>query len=92
MVGKHYFKKALCYLGASINLMPLSLVKKLNLGELSPIALSLQMANQSLTYPQGILEDVLVKVDKFIFSVDCGFRDKGKLKHPHNSWKTILGY
>ena len=44
-------------------------MKKLNLGELSPTNLSLQMADQSLTYPKGILEDVLVKVDKFIFPI-----------------------
>ena len=43
VVGEHTFKKALCDLGASINLMPLSLVKKLNLGELNPTTLSLQL-------------------------------------------------
>ena len=46
------------------------MVKKMNLGELTPTTLSLQMANHSLTYPQGMLEDVLMKVDKFIFQVD----------------------
>ena len=45
-------------------------MKKLNLGELTPTTLSLQMVDQSLTYPKGILEDVLVKVDKFKFPVD----------------------
>lgn len=59
---------ALCDLGASINLMSCSLAKKLNLGELSPINLSLEMADRSITYPRGMLEDVLVKVDIFIFS------------------------
>ena len=46
------------------------MVKKLNLGELTPTTLSLQIAYHSLTYPQGILEDVLVKFDKFIFHLD----------------------
>ena len=69
-IGEHTFKKTLCDLGASINLMSLSVVKNPNLGELTPTALSLQMADHSLTYPQGILEDMLVKVDKFIFPVD----------------------
>ena len=50
--------------------MSLSIMKKLNLGELTPTTLSLLMADCSLTYPQGILEDVLIKVDKFIFLVD----------------------
>ena len=69
-IGEHTFKKALCDLGASINIMSLSMVKKLNLGELTLTTLSLYMDDRSLTYPQGIIEDVLVKVDKFIFPVD----------------------
>ena len=69
-IGEHNFKKALCDLGFSTNLMSLSVVKKLNLGELTLTTLSLQMVDHSLTYPQGILEDVLMKVDKFIFLVD----------------------
>ena len=44
-IGEHTFKKKLCDLGVSINLMPLSVVKKLNLGELTPTTLSLQMAD-----------------------------------------------
>ena len=50
--------------------MPLSIVTKLNLGELTPTTLPLQMANCSMTHPQGIIEDVLVKVDHYIFPVD----------------------
>ena len=40
-IGEHNFKKALCYLGASINLIPLSMVKNLKLGELTPTMFSL---------------------------------------------------
>ena len=69
-IGKYEFKKALCDFGASINLMPLSVVKRLSLGELTPIAITLQMADRSMAQPEGILEDVLVKVGKFIFPVD----------------------
>ena len=68
-IGQYTFKKALCDLGTRINLMLLSMLKKLNLGELTPTILSLHMADHSLTYPQGSLEDVFVKVDKFIFLV-----------------------
>ena len=46
------------------------MAKRLSLGELTPTTLSLQMANRSMTQPEGILEDVLVKVGKFIFLVD----------------------
>ena len=50
--------------------MPLSVVKRLSLGELTPATMSLQMADRSMAQPEGILEDVLVKVGKFIFPVD----------------------
>ena len=46
--------------------MPLFIVKRLCLGELTPIAMTLQMAYITLTQPKGILEDGLVKVGKFI--------------------------
>ena len=69
-IGKYEFKKALCDFGASINLMPLSVVQRLNLGELTPTTITLKMADRSMAQPEGILEDVLVKVGKFIFPVD----------------------
>ena len=50
--------------------MPLSVVQRLNLGELTPTSITLQMDDRSMAQPEGILEDVLVKVGKFIFLVD----------------------
>ena len=50
--------------------MPLSVVKRLSLGELTPIAMTLQMVDITMAQPEGILEDVLIKVGKFIFPVD----------------------
>ena len=69
-IGKYEFKKALCGSRASINLMPLSVVQRLSLGEHTPTTITLQMADRSMAQPEGILEDVLVKVGKFIFPVD----------------------
>ena len=69
-IGKYEFKKALCDSSASINLMPLSVVQGLNLGELTPTTITLQMVDRSMAQPEAILEDVLVKVGKFIFLVD----------------------
>ena len=69
-IGKYELKKALCDSGASINLMPLLVVQRLSLGELTPIVITLQMADRSMAQPEGILEGVLVKVGKFIFLVD----------------------
>ncbi|CAH9096498.1 unnamed protein product [Cuscuta epithymum] len=64
------FNNALADLGVSINLMPSSVVMKLGLGELKPTRMSLQLVDRSVKYPKGILEDVLVRVEKFIFPVD----------------------
>ena len=61
------FDKALCDLDASINLMSLLVFRKLGLSEVKPTTISFQMVDHSLTFPRRIIEDVLVKVDKFIF-------------------------
>ncbi|KAJ9556305.1 hypothetical protein OSB04_010919 [Centaurea solstitialis] len=61
---------ALCDLGASINLMPLSVFNKLGIGEVRPTTVTLQLADRSIAYPKGKIEDILVKVDKFIFPAD----------------------
>ena len=47
--------------------MPLSVVQRLSLAELTPTAITLQMADRSMAQPEDILEDILVKVRKFIF-------------------------
>ena len=62
--------KALCDSGSNINLMPLSIVKRLSLGELTPTAMTLQMAAITLAQPEGILANVLIKVGKFLFPMD----------------------
>nr|GEW07568.1 reverse transcriptase domain-containing protein [Tanacetum cinerariifolium] len=61
---------ALADLGASINLMPFSIWKKLSLPELNPTRMILELADRSMTRPTGILEDVFVKVRKFYFPTD----------------------
>ena len=69
-IGEFEFPKALCDSGASINLMPYSVAKKLSLGEITPTTVTLQMADRTLAKPEGIIEDVLVKVGKFILPAD----------------------
>ncbi|XP_073313433.1 uncharacterized protein [Primulina huaijiensis] len=60
MIGD-VFHKSLCDLGASINLMPLSVFRKLGLGGPKPTRMSLQLEDRSIKYPRGVIEDVLVK-------------------------------
>ena len=69
-IGDVDMGKALCDSRASINLMPLSIGKRLILGELTPTTMTLQMTDRTLAHPEGILEDVLIKVGKFLFPVD----------------------
>ncbi|XP_049392923.1 uncharacterized protein LOC125857353 [Solanum stenotomum] len=64
------FAKALCDLRASINLMPLAIYKKLRLGVPKPTSMKLMMADRLVKRHEGIICDVLVKVDTFIFSAD----------------------
>nr|GEU45548.1 reverse transcriptase domain-containing protein [Tanacetum cinerariifolium] len=61
---------ALADLGASINLMPLSVWKMLSLPELFPICMTLELADRSISRPVGVSEDVFVKVGTFHFSTD----------------------
>nr|GEY36526.1 reverse transcriptase domain-containing protein [Tanacetum cinerariifolium] len=55
---------------ASINLMPLSIWKKLSLLEPTPTRMTLELADRSITRPKGVAEDVFVKVGKFHFPND----------------------
>ena len=50
--------------------MPLSIFKRLGLGEARPTTVTLQLEDRSLMHPRGVIEDALVKVDKFIFPAD----------------------
>ena len=70
IIGPSEFPRCLCDLGASINLLSLSVFRNLGLGDVKPTNMSLQLADHSIKKPYGVIEDVLVKVDKFIFPVD----------------------
>lgn len=69
-IGNHYVGKALCDLVASINLMPLSIFKKLRIEKARPTIVMLQLADWSYTHLNSKIEDMLVRVDKFIFPTD----------------------
>ncbi|GJV22867.1 reverse transcriptase domain-containing protein [Tanacetum coccineum] len=70
LIGPLAVKNALADLGASINLMPHSLFQRLGISKLKPTKMSIQLADQSIKYPIGVCENLLVKVGKFIFPVD----------------------
>ncbi|XP_070017734.1 uncharacterized protein [Nicotiana sylvestris] len=69
-IGNIDVGRALCDLGASINLMPLSLFKQLGLGAPRPTTVMLQLADRSTTHHEGVIEDVLLQIGKYIFPAD----------------------
>ncbi|XP_019173792.1 PREDICTED: uncharacterized protein LOC109169364 [Ipomoea nil] len=77
IIGNTVIDKCLCDLGASINLMPLTLFNKLEIAEMKPTTISLQLADRSIKYPLGVVEDILVKVGKFYFPTDFLILDMG---------------
>nr|GEY99455.1 hypothetical protein [Tanacetum cinerariifolium] len=62
--------RALADLGASINLLPLSVWNKLSLPKLSPMCMTLKLSDRSISHPVGVVEDVFVKVGTFHFPAD----------------------
>ena len=88
-IGQADMGKTLCDSRASINLMPLFVVKTLSLGEggggggggITPTTMTLQMVDRTLAHPKGVLEDVLIRVRKCIFPVDFVVIDIEEYKH-----------
>ncbi|GKE96226.1 reverse transcriptase domain-containing protein, partial [Tanacetum coccineum] len=61
---------ALADLGASISLIPYTIYERLGLGEPKPTRMSLELADRSIQYPRGIVENVLIKVDKVFLPIN----------------------
>ncbi|GJZ46278.1 DNA-directed DNA polymerase [Tanacetum coccineum] len=70
LIGPMAVKNTLADLGASINLKPHSLFRRLGISQLKPTKMSIQRADRSIKYPIRVYENLLVKVSKFIFPVD----------------------
>nr|GEU93905.1 hypothetical protein [Tanacetum cinerariifolium] len=69
-IGNLHIDNALADLRASITLMPYSMYEKLGLCKPKTTRMSLELADRSIQYPQGIVENVLIKVDKFVLSIN----------------------
>ncbi|XP_076902974.1 uncharacterized protein LOC143557896 [Bidens hawaiensis] len=81
LIGSLSISNALADLGASINLMPYSVFVKLDLGEPKPTRMSIQLADRSVKYPRGIVENMLMKINKFVFPVDFVILDMDEDKN-----------
>ena len=69
-IGPLFIERALCDLGASVSVMPLSVYKRLNIGALKVTNITLQMVDRSIKHPLGVLEEVPVRVSKFYIPVN----------------------
>ena len=90
-IGGTCIDKSLLDLGASVNLLPYSVYMQLGLGELKPTNITLSLADRSVKIPKGIVEDVLVKVDKFYYPVDFVVLDTEPIENGPNHVLIILG-
>ncbi|KAL0416193.1 UNVERIFIED_CONTAM: hypothetical protein Slati_3451200 [Sesamum latifolium] len=89
-IGKIGIENALCDLGASINVMSLAIYESLNIGPLEETGVVLQLADRSIVYPEGVLEDVLVQVNELVFPTDFYVLDMIEDNSP-NSTSILLG-
>nr|XP_027088748.1 uncharacterized protein LOC113710103 [Coffea arabica] len=67
-IGNTRLRNAMLDLGVSINVMPKTVYASLNLGPLKQTEIIIQLADRSNTYPDGLMEDVLVQVNELVFS------------------------
>ena len=91
VISDYIVNRVLLDLGASVNLLLYSVYKQLGLGELKPINITLQLADRSIKFLRRILEDVLVKVDKFVFLVDFVILDIEPVGNTKNQIPVIFG-
>lgn len=83
VIGKFIINKALCDLGSNVILMPLSTCKKLNLWELRPTKMSLQLADHYVKFPIGMLENVPVRICQLYILTKFGIMDIKEDSHIH---------
>ncbi|XP_014626151.1 uncharacterized protein [Glycine max] len=74
-IGNESIEKSLIDLRASINLMPLSMCRRIRNLKIDPTKMTLQLVDRSITRPYRVVEDVLVKVCHFTFPIDFVIMD-----------------
>jgi hypothetical protein len=86
-IGDQHFNNALYDLGASVSVMPAVVYHKLNFATLEPTSMCLQLIDQSVRYPLGIVENIPVKIREFFVLVDFVVLDMS----PDSKVSLILG-
>jgi len=70
VIGNETIEKAMCDLGASVSLLPLSLFKRIGIGELKPTEMTLKLADRTIVHPIGFVEDIPVKIEGIYIPAD----------------------
>lgn len=91
VIGNFRVEQALLNLGVSMNLLPYSVYEQLGLGELKPTTITLQLVDHSVQISRGVVEDVLVQVDKFCFPVNFIVLDTHHVLNVSSQIPVILG-
>ena len=92
IIGDHGVEQALLDLGDSVNLIPYSIYLQLGLGDIKPTSMVLQLADRSIKRPKGMIEDVLVEIDKFYYLVDFLILETQYVVHANSNIPIILGH
>ena len=90
-IGDTYVEKALFNLGASVNLLFYSVYNQLGLGKLKPTSITLSLADRLIKILRGMIEDVLVQVDKFYYLDDFIVLDMESIASDPSHVPIILG-
>jgi hypothetical protein len=88
-IGAYTFKNALYHFGSSVNIMPKVIYKKINGSPLLYTTMSLQLANLSLCYPEGILDDVCLGVGRSYVAVDFVAVETGEVRTLQSFWDVL---
>ena len=91
MIGETCVEKVLLDLGATVNLLPYFVYKQLGLRELKPTSITSSLADRSVKIPRGMIEDVLIQVDKFYYPMDFVVLDTNLIAKGKNCIPIILG-
>ncbi|KAL5798915.1 hypothetical protein ACOSQ2_003735 [Xanthoceras sorbifolium] len=89
-VGNVKKERAMLDLGASINMMPYSVYIQLGLNELKPTSMPLLLTDRSTRYPRGIVENILIQVDKLIIPADFVVLDMENVRTTKTNLPILL--
>nr|GEV15390.1 zf-CCHC domain-containing protein/DUF4219 domain-containing protein/UBN2 domain-containing protein [Tanacetum cinerariifolium] len=91
-IGRVGIDKALANLRASISLMPYLMFVRLELGELKPTRMCIELENKSTQYPMEIIKNVIVKINKFVFLFDFVVLDMEEDFRELSLWTSLIHF